>query len=176
MFDMYHADVHAEATSIHHYSCAVFERGEHCLADFLKNNRRIHQIQKVGIFHQLLQAVFFMHNEKGVFGGVVLSLNVHTYIILFPCLSDHRTSGFGDSCLRKMPELLCTDMVHCDIKPQNLVKFSASETWKLIDMATCCDEDDEVPIYFSLRYVPVVMHSFLHPEHIYPHICMGYAM
>ena len=69
-----------------------------------------------------------------------------------------------------MFEMLCTDMVHCDVKPQNLVKFAASDVWKLIDMATCCDEDDEVPIHFSLRYVPRMMRSYLQWTLIYLHI------
>lgn len=43
------------------------------------------------------------------------------------------------------------DMVHCDIKPQNLCFFSSSGTWKLIDLATVCEEGEEVHIHYSLR-------------------------
>jgi hypothetical protein len=81
--DMIYADVRAKVTSIQHYSCAVFERGEHSLAEFLKNNRRLHQTQKVYIFHQLLQGVFFLHNEKGASDSSLLFLSTHVCLAVF---------------------------------------------------------------------------------------------
>lgn len=51
--------------SIEYYPCAVFECGEYSLADFLKKNRHLHDIQKLGILHQLLLAVNAVHNEHG---------------------------------------------------------------------------------------------------------------
>ena len=36
---------------------------------------------------------------------------------------------------------LPADLVHCDIKPQNLVFFSSEQIWKLIDLATVVEED-----------------------------------
>ena len=88
MMDVLHGDGRAEVTSVDYYSCAVFERGEHSLADFLKTNRRLHHMQKVSIFHQLLQAVFFMHNEKGASSGVVCYL-ICSHIVSFLCFSYH---------------------------------------------------------------------------------------
>jgi serine/threonine protein kinase len=121
LIDVCYSDPLADVSSVNHFGCVVFERGEHSLAEFLKSNRRLHHMMKVGIFHQMLQAVHFLHNEK--------------------------------------------DMVHCDLKPQNLVLFTSSNTWKLIDMATCCEEDDEAPIHFSLRYVKCDF------PRVYNHIC-----
>jgi len=45
-----------------------------------------------------------------------------------------------------------TGMVHCDIKPQNVVKVGDEDRWKLIDFATACDDGDEVPLDYTLRY------------------------
>jgi serine/threonine protein kinase len=43
-------------------------------------------------------------------------------------------------------------MVHCDLKPQNVVKVADEDRWKLIDLATACDDGDEVPLNYTLRY------------------------
>jgi serine/threonine protein kinase len=43
-------------------------------------------------------------------------------------------------------------MVHCDLKPQNVVKVADEDMWKLIDFATACDDGDEVPLDYTLRY------------------------
>ena len=45
-----------------------------------------------------------------------------------------------------------TGMVHCDLKPQNVVKVGDEDRWKLIDFATACDDGDEVPLHYTLRY------------------------
>ena len=49
---------------------------------------------------------------------------------------------------RRLP---AADLVHCDIKPQNLVFFAAEQTWRLIDLATVAEEGEEVPIQYTLR-------------------------
>jgi serine/threonine protein kinase len=43
-------------------------------------------------------------------------------------------------------------MVHCDLKPQNVVKVGDEDRWKLIDLATACDDGDEVSLDYTLRY------------------------
>jgi serine/threonine protein kinase len=43
-------------------------------------------------------------------------------------------------------------MVHCDLKPQNVVKVADEDMWKLIDFATSCDDGDEVSLDYTLRY------------------------
>jgi len=55
----------ADRKSIAFYSCAIFERGEYNLDQFLKKNRKLTDIRKLGILHELLLAVQYLHNEKG---------------------------------------------------------------------------------------------------------------
>jgi serine/threonine protein kinase len=43
-------------------------------------------------------------------------------------------------------------MVHCDLKPQNVVKVADEDRWKLIDFATACNDGDEVSLDYTLRY------------------------
>jgi len=45
-------------------------------------------------------------------------------------------------------------MVHCDIKPQNIVFFAATQQWKYIDLATVAEEDELVLIHFTLMCAP----------------------
>jgi len=46
---------------------------------------------------------------------------------------------------------LPADLVHCDIKPQNLVFFSSEQIWKLIDLATVVEEGADVPAQYTLK-------------------------
>jgi hypothetical protein len=54
--------------------------------------------------------------------------------------------------LLKAVHQLHVGMVHCDLKPQNVVKVGDEDRWKLIDFATAWDDGDEVPLDYTLRY------------------------
>ena len=42
-------------------------------------------------------------------------------------------------------------MVHCDLKPANVVFFSATLSWKLVDLATACRHGARMPLSRTLR-------------------------
>ncbi|KAK3252547.1 hypothetical protein CYMTET_38160 [Cymbomonas tetramitiformis] len=43
-------------------------------------------------------------------------------------------------------------LVHGDIKPANIVKFSLDDVWKIIDMATASQIDEDATVEYTLRY------------------------
>ena len=65
LLNVIHGDPTADRRSITFYSCAIFERGEYALDQFLKKNRKLTDIRKLAILHELLLAVQYLHNEKG---------------------------------------------------------------------------------------------------------------
>mmetsp|Transcript_40440 Transcript_40440/g.67758 ORF Transcript_40440/g.67758 Transcript_40440/m.67758 type:complete len:472 (+) Transcript_40440:553-1968(+) len=56
--------------------------------------------------------------------------------------------------------LHCRGLVHCDLKPHNLVYVVSDFTWKMIDMATASEDGEETAIHYTLRYAaPEVVQS-----------------
>ncbi|KAK3270389.1 hypothetical protein CYMTET_21213 [Cymbomonas tetramitiformis] len=53
-------------------------------------------------------------------------------------------------------------LVHGDLKPANVVKFTAEDTWKLVDLATASSTGEEAPVEYTLRYAaPEVVRAAL---------------